>query len=182
MKPLFTIHAGEYLVGSHIEQHFRRVKVWVPSRDTGVDLLVTDTVKKRAVTFQVKWSKDYVVTHMAAQYQKDLRASGWWTINQGKLRRSPADFWIFVLLGFAEQSTDFVIVPTTELRARLRSPHGSPKTIQSYLTVAKQNRCWETRGLHRLQLRKLIKGEYQESKRDFTRWLNNWAPVEKLSR
>jgi hypothetical protein len=37
MKTLFTIHAGEYLVGSHIEQHFRRVNVWIPSRDTGVD-------------------------------------------------------------------------------------------------------------------------------------------------
>jgi len=36
MKPLFTIHGGEYLVGCHIEQKFKRVNVWVPSRDTGV--------------------------------------------------------------------------------------------------------------------------------------------------
>src|SRR5690554_1866372 len=45
MQPLFTIHAGEYLVGSHIEQHLRdpngdKVNVWVPSKDTGIDLLV----------------------------------------------------------------------------------------------------------------------------------------------
>jgi len=39
MKSLFTIHAGEYLVASHIEQHYKRVNVWIPSRDTGVDLL-----------------------------------------------------------------------------------------------------------------------------------------------
>src|SRR5713101_6816222 len=42
MKPLFTIHGGEYLVGSYIEQHFKRVNVWIPSRDKGADLLVTD--------------------------------------------------------------------------------------------------------------------------------------------
>ncbi len=44
MKPLFTIHGGEYLVGSYIERHFKRVNVWVPSRDTGVDLLVSDRI------------------------------------------------------------------------------------------------------------------------------------------
>lgn len=47
MQPLFTIHAGAYLVGSHIKQHLRgpngeKVNVWVPSKDTGIDLLVTD--------------------------------------------------------------------------------------------------------------------------------------------
>ena len=26
MRPLFTVHAGEYLVGLHIEEHFKRVK------------------------------------------------------------------------------------------------------------------------------------------------------------
>jgi len=52
MKPLFTIHAGEYLVGSHIEQKFRRVNVWVPSRDTGVDLLVSDRRNRHAVSLQ----------------------------------------------------------------------------------------------------------------------------------
>ena len=33
MKPLFSVHAGEYLVGSHIEHRFRRVNVWVPDAD-----------------------------------------------------------------------------------------------------------------------------------------------------
>jgi hypothetical protein len=101
MKPLFTIHAGEYLVGSHIEQQFRRVNVWVPSRDTGVDLLVSDRRNRRAVSLQVKFSKDFLVTHMGPVFQKDLRSCGWWTIDQNKLQDSPADFWVFVLHGFA---------------------------------------------------------------------------------
>lgn len=59
MQPLFTIHAGEYLVGSHIEQHLRdpngdNVNVWVPSKDTGVDVLVTDKTNKKTTSLQVK--------------------------------------------------------------------------------------------------------------------------------
>jgi hypothetical protein len=42
MKPIFSIHAGEYLTGSHIENKFRQVNVWVPAKDTGIDLLVSD--------------------------------------------------------------------------------------------------------------------------------------------
>ena len=45
MKTLFTIHAGEYLVGSEIEKLFKNYRVWIPSKDTGIDLLVTDKLK-----------------------------------------------------------------------------------------------------------------------------------------
>ena len=37
MKPLFTIHEGEFLVGSHIEKKFRDWNVWIPSKDKGID-------------------------------------------------------------------------------------------------------------------------------------------------
>ncbi len=52
MQSLFTIHAGEYLVGLHIEQHLRdpngdKVNVWVPFKDTGIDLPVTNKTNKR---------------------------------------------------------------------------------------------------------------------------------------
>jgi hypothetical protein len=29
MNPLFTVHAGEYLVGSHMETHYKKWNVWV---------------------------------------------------------------------------------------------------------------------------------------------------------
>ena len=34
MKPMFSIHAGEYLTGSHLEKKFRHVNLWVPAKDT----------------------------------------------------------------------------------------------------------------------------------------------------
>jgi hypothetical protein len=35
MKPIFTIHAGEYLVGSHIESKFKKLNVWLPTKARG---------------------------------------------------------------------------------------------------------------------------------------------------
>jgi hypothetical protein len=31
MKPIFSVHAGEYLTGSYIEKRFRHVNLWVPA-------------------------------------------------------------------------------------------------------------------------------------------------------
>jgi len=182
MKPLFTIHAGEYLVGSYVEQHFGRVNVWVPSRDTGVDLLLSDRRNRRTVSLQVKFSKDFLVTTMGPVFQKQLRACGWWKIEQNKLRNSPADFWVFVLQGFERRTVDFVIVPPRELWRRLRSIHGAQKTIQSYLWVTEDGRCWETRGLKRLDHLRIADGTFRSPKRDFSAWLNDWSPVTRFNR
>ena len=181
MKPLFTVHGGEYLVGSHIEGRFKRVNVWIPSRDTGVDLLVSDHKSRRTVSLQVKFSKDFLVTHMKPQFQKSLRACGWWTINRDKLQASPADFWVFVLLGFDRRSKDYVIVPPKELLRRLKSIHGSQKAIQTYLWVTLGENCWETRGLKSEDQLRVAEGRYREQTRNFTKWLNNWSPVERLN-
>ena len=182
MKPLFSIHAGEYLVGSHIERHFRRVNVWIPARDTGIDLLVSDRRNRRAVSLQVKFSKDFLVTLMRPEFQRSLRACGWWTLNRDKLRNTKADYWVFALQGFASRSVDYVIVPPRELLRRLQAIHGSQKTIQVYLWVTEGKRCWETRGLKKSDTLLVSLGEYSDRSRDFTNWLNAWSPVARLNR
>ena len=182
MRPLFTIHAGEYLVASEIERRFRRTNVWVPSRDTGVDLLVTDRRSRRALSLQVKFSKDFLATHMEPAFQKQLRACGWWTIDRSKLAKSLADYWVFVLQGFANRTVDFVIVPPRELARRLVSIHGRDRKVHTYLWVTEERRCWETRGIRKADQLLLAHGEYVNRKRDFTPWLNNWAPILRLNR
>jgi hypothetical protein len=182
VRPLFTIHAGEYLVASEIERRFRLTNVWVPSRDTGVDLLVTDRRSQRSVSLQVKFSKDFLTTHMEPAFQKQLRGCGWWTIDRQKLAKSPADYWVFVLQGFANRSIDFVIVPPRELARRLTAIHGRDKKVHTYLWVTEDKRCWETRGMRRTDQLLLAHGEYVNRKRDFTAWLNNWTPVQRLNR
>jgi hypothetical protein len=40
------------------------------------------------------------------------------------LAKSPADYWVFVLQGFASRSTDFVIIPRQQLLESLSAIHG----------------------------------------------------------
>ena len=189
MRPLFTIHAGEYLAGSYIERHFRnRLNVWIPSKDTGIDLLVSDRHNRRTASVQVKFGKDFL-PEMAAELQGPLRACSWFTVNREKLRKSKADFWVFVLSGFKRRSPDFVVVPTAELTRRLRRSHRlkGKRVIQSYLWVTERNRCWETRGLKdgMDDERRIAAGVYQNPVRDLTGFLNEdgWgALARRLSR
>jgi len=59
--------------------------------------------------------------------------------------------------------------------------HGSQKTIQSYLWVTLGENCWETRGLKSEDQLLVAEGRYREPTRNFTKWLNNWTPVERLN-
>ena len=111
MKPLFTIHAGEFLAGDYIERKFRHVNVWLPAKDTGVDLLVSDKKNKKTVSLRVKFGRDYLVTHGPLYLKERLRASGWWAPSRQKIKTSVANYWVFVLLGFKCRSTDFIIIP-----------------------------------------------------------------------
>lgn len=120
MRPLFTIHAGEYLVGSHIEQRFPKLNIWIPAKDTGIDLLITDASASRAVSLQVKFSKDFNPTHHTPLLQRKLAAAGWWTHQDKKIENSNADFWVFVLPSFTERRTNFIIIEPTEFLRRLR--------------------------------------------------------------
>jgi hypothetical protein len=176
MTPLFTIHAGEYLAGSYIERHFkRRLNVWIPSKDTGIDLLVSDRQNRRTASLQIKFGKDFL-PEMATKFRGPLRACCWFTINRVKLRGSRADFCVFVLRGLERRTPDFVVVPTVELKRRLGRIHGLKKRmIQSYLWVTKGMRCWEARDLedHKKAERQITEGEYKNPVRDFTRFLNN---------
>ncbi len=182
MKPLFSIHAGEFLTVDHIERKFRKVNVWIPTKDTGVDILVSNRKNTKAVSLQVKFSRDFLVTQMGAVFQEPLRACGYSTLNRRKLANSVADYWIFVLVGFAMRSTDFVIIKPADLFRRLDAIHsGKPKTVRTYLWVTQKKRCWETRGLKRPDQLAIAEGGYKSKERDFSNYLNNWESIEELN-
>ncbi|HEY6783397.1 MAG TPA: hypothetical protein VI159_00510 [Gemmatimonadales bacterium] len=181
MKPFFSVHGGEYLVGSEIERRSPKANVWVPSRDTGVDLLVSDGRNRRTCSLQVKFSKDFLVTEMGPEFQGSLRACGWWALRRDKISRSKADYWVMVLMGF-DRTTDFVIVPTHELLRRLSRIHPRQSRLQVYLWVTKKGKCWETRDLRKRDQLLVAHGEFKDKARDFTRWLNLWSFLSPLDR
>jgi ribonuclease BN (tRNA processing enzyme) len=59
----------------------------VPSKDTGVDLRITDRQNKHSSTIQVKFSKDFLVTHGHKDHQEKLVSCGWWTLNREKIKK-----------------------------------------------------------------------------------------------
>jgi len=184
---MFTIHAGEFIVGDYIEHTFQNVSVWVPTKDTGVDLLLSGK-NKEILSLQVKFSRDFLLTHMKSLSQTPLRAQlrtcGWFTLNREKILESRADYWIFVLVGLKNRSTDFVIIKPAELLKRLDAIHPDKKRIcQTYLWVTENLKCWETRGLNLKDQLLVAQGKFEHKERGFSEYFghNGWKPIKKLN-
>lgn len=182
MKTKLTIHAGEYLVGSHIQTEFPQINIWVPAKDTGIDLLLTDRDNRRAVSLQVKFSTDYRVAPMQRQspiFHEKLKSCGWWKLNDSKMTNPHANYWVLVLQGFDSATVDYVVISPKDLAQKLRSIHGgNPKFWQTYMWVTKTGLCWETRDLKKAERIQVAKDEFVSNpNRDFTKYLNAWNPV-----
>ena len=96
MRPMFTIHAGEFLVGQYIEKKFRDRNVWVPTKDIGVDLLVTNAANTGPVTLQVKYSRDFLpVMKLDSAVFRQLKSCTWFRIDRDSLNKSTARYWVF---------------------------------------------------------------------------------------
>jgi hypothetical protein len=149
MRPLFTVHAGEFLVGQHIESSFKGKNVWVPTKDSGVDLLVTNSANTRAVSLQVKFSRDFLPTmKLKPMVLKQLRSCSWFTLDKAHLERSAAHYWVFVLLGFENKSYDYLIIkPKQELQRKLEAIHGVLERYDLDVRVTNEGRAWLARSL-----------------------------------
>lgn len=171
MRPIFTIHAGEFLVADYIERNYakqHRLRVWVPSKDDGIDLLITNENCKRAVTVQVKFSKSF-------DCERKYDASGWWTLNKKKIMDSAADYWVFVMPKFCGKRTYsdcfYFIIKPNDLLKHLEEIHGDKTSYKMYLTVCKE-KVIETRGL-----RKEMRDTFFNSPsgaRDFSMFKDKW--------
>ncbi|HEY4115456.1 MAG TPA: hypothetical protein VGM17_15475 [Rhizomicrobium sp.] len=181
MKPLFTVHGGEQLVGEYIEREFKNVSLWLPTRDTGIDLLVTSRDNRRNVSLQVKFSKDFQMSHIEAAMRTHALAYGWWTFDRRKLRESVADYWVLVLLPFAHRDPHFIVTRPKDLAERYDKLARNQKAIQTYLWITRSRRCIETRGLTKNTVRNYVEGTLDEPVRDFSRWLENWEPIQTLN-
>jgi len=178
MKPLFTIHAGEYLVGEYIERTYPKWNVWIPSKDTGIDFLITDGKNKKTASIQVKFSKDFSPS-LNPLFQSRLMSIGWWKHDLNKVKYSNADYWIFVLPAFVEKQVSFIILPPKELLRRMKAIFGSKsKHVHSHLQVTKAGKCWEGRGLPKTDQELIAWGRFSDKERNFTPFLNNWKQIE----
>ena len=190
MKPMYTVHIGEYLVGEWIEKLYgsgkKAWRVWTPSRDTGIDLLVTSADCRRTVSLQVKYSKTYPRLY-------ECKSFGWWELTRTAIENSTADFWVFVWPQFPANDQqypsviDFVIIPPKKLLGRLEA---NSKNREAPIRINLShigNEVVETRGIDargKGQTRGDIPKEIQKvmkdktSSRNYTSYFNNWKLLE----
>jgi hypothetical protein len=181
MRPLFTIHAGEYLVGLHVQKHLN-LNAWIPAKDTGIDLLVTDHDNHHTASLQVKYGKDFLPEEKIPERRDKFRCHSWFVLNRTRLNESEADFWVFVLHGFKSEAPDFIVIPTAELLRRMAKLHGvDGDRLQCYLSSTESGQCWETRGLRKEHWLQIVNGTYKSPLRNFTKYLNvdGWTALTK---
>jgi hypothetical protein len=178
MKPIFTIHEGEFLVGDYISRKFgRKFDVWVPTKDSGIDLLVTRKGQKgKAIGLQVKFSRSFDIHQELARH---VNATSWYTLDPKKIRRSQADLWVFAIMTLRHEQ-HFVLIPARELRKRI--PRGAGKTWNMYLWVYGNGSCFQVRDLDNEERLDTAHRGVRDKHRDFSQWLENWNLLEKFSR
>ena len=183
MKPIFSIHAGEYLVGEYLESHFKNLRLWLPSKDTGIDILATDKQCQRNLSIQVKFSKDYSALTERTEVDKNLKTGGWWTFQRDKIANSSADYWVLVLYQISGKKCDFIVIKPTDLVKKYDQIFGVRDRISSYLTVSNQKppKSWEIRSLKKQDRIKISQDSFNSPARNFDKYLNNWAAFEKLN-
>jgi hypothetical protein len=178
MRPIFTIHAGEFLVGQYIESAFKDKHVWVPTKDVGVDLLVTNAANTEAVPLQVKLSRDFLpVMKLEAAVLRKLKSRTWFRIERKGLVKSTARYWIFVLLGFENHSCDYLVVNPQLLARTLTTIHGELPLYHVYVCVTEKGKAWLTRDLKTAAYEAIANGAFDDANRDVSRHLNNWAAI-----
>jgi len=186
MKPVFTIHEGEYLVGSYIENKFKKINLWVPSKDTGVDLLISDFKNSKFLTLQVKFSKDYLPTHPSLKlsiYQENLKACSWFKISKKQILNSQAELWVFIICGFYKKKIQnyYIVIRPEDLLNKLTKIHGDSDIYWLYFWITQNDKCWEVRGLNKKELNLIVNDAFNNKKRNFTSYLNNWQRIEELN-
>jgi len=178
MKPIFTIHEGEFLVGDYINRKLpHKYNVWVPTKDIGVDLLVTRKGHKgKPVGLQVKFSRSFDVHK---ELTRDVLATSWYTLDPKKVRQSQADLWVFVFITLRHE-TYFVLLPTAELRKRIPRSSGSKWNL--YLWAYADGSCYQVRDLNLEGRLSAVHRGVQDRRQDFSKWFGNWRLLDRLTR
>ena len=179
MRPIFTIHAGEFIVGEYIEKHFRDLNVWIPSKDTGVDLLVTRKDNtSRSVSLQVKLSRDYKPSLASSDFDKQMIAGGWLSLSHKKIEESTAEFWVFVLVSHERKiDPQYIVIPPYDLLQKLVKIHGKSKNYHFYPWVLNSKVALQGRGLSKEDKQLIADDNYELKDRDLSCYLSNWKPL-----
>jgi len=187
MKQFYSIHEGEFLAGLCINEKIKECDLWIPVKDRGVDILLTNKNNyNKNVSLQVKSSTDYLPSHSPEEI-KFYHSCGFWNFGPNTVKKSidntkkqtkSADFWVIAIYSFFGKKTDCIVIKPTDLYKQFSK---FKKTEKTYFWITNGGKCFETRGLKKSQQKLLMEGKINtiEPERNFTKYLNNWEPVKK---
>lgn len=181
MKPIFTVHAGEFVFGEYVEKNFPGLRLWVPTKDTGIDFLVSDSTGRKTASIQVKISRDYRPSLAATEFDKGLRAAGWFVFSHSALESSPADIWSIILISHERKSKPvFLNMAPKDLLHCLVKTHGKNKNYHLYPWLFADGRCIEGRGMKQADKKAFIERQYDIKSRDLSAFHDNWKFLDPL--
>lgn len=189
MTPLFTVHAGEYIVGEKIEKEFKGLNVWIPSKDTGIDLLITNKNNTKTVSLQVKLSRDYSPLKAVTDFDRSLIVGGWCNLAHNKIAKSTAGYWVFVLVSHERrEQPQFIVIPPKELLKRLIANNHEKESAKydfyPWVIKSKDSKVvtLDGRGLNREDKAALAEGSFKLGNRDLSIFLDDWSALQKLQK
>lgn len=188
MRPIFTPHAGEFLVGEEIEQGIGRdlkLNVWLPSKDVGVDLLVTNSGNSRSCALQVKFSRDYSdLNKMPVLAGDEVVSSGWFKFARKKIETSPADYWVLIIVSAKRAGEKLrkqhILIKPKDLLGRLLKTYGKLDNFQLFIAVTATGSAFDWRGIKSSSQPGEI-SELRKSHRDYTKCLEDWTCLERIA-
>ena len=92
MRPVFTIHGGEYIFANEFGKRFPELDLWIPLDDDGIDFLITSKKNRKTLSIQVKFSRDYNLLQIDTNIRTNLKSLWWFHLNRSKLQNSKAGF------------------------------------------------------------------------------------------
>ena len=183
MRPIFTIHAGEFVFGEHVEKNFRELRLWVPTKDTGIDFLVSDSAGKKTVSVQVKMSRDYRPPLATTEFERGLKAAGWFVFSYSALESSSANIWSIILISHERKSQPvFLNVVPKQLLHCLVETHGEQKNYHLYPWLFTDGRCIEGRGMKKADKKAFMARQYEAKSRDLSAFHENWEFLNSLQK
>jgi hypothetical protein len=180
MKPLFTIHAGEYLFANEFYRKYPNYNLWIPAKDEGIDFLISDPKNEKTLSIQVKYSRDYNVLQLDDVLRTRLKTIGWFHLNRKKLQDSKADYWVLINYEGFTKATDFFFIRPNILFNVYSSLGRKGDIIDSYLWVMQdRNKAYETRGINKSEKNEILMGNCPNTYRNFSYFLNKWEVIQK---
>ena len=179
IRNFWSLEPGEAILAEELYERFnKKLDLYFPLKDTGIDLLAVSKSSARVIAFQIKESRYYEEKNHSTWHQEDKKR-----LDKNK---DKTDFYVFVIylpghLAKPKKKNKFeihfVIIPIQDLleKIKFKKPNKRNK-YNFYFSFQDNNKLIEIR--ERKEYREDIIKKYPEAF-NYSKYLNAWNFIEK---